>query len=124
MIFVGDRPRITADDVMEVVSDPNAVDDDWAVVNAIGAGDAARALVETGRRFERGDSPHALVGQLRWWVSAKLSGGDPARVRPALDALLRTDLALKSSGGEPRVLVERLVVELTGAPLPMQRGWR
>jgi len=36
--------------------------------------------------------------------------------------LLRTDLALKSSGGDERVLVERLVVELTGRPLPAQRG--
>ena len=27
---------------------------------------------------------------------------------------LRTDIALKSSGGEPRILLERLVVELCG----------
>jgi hypothetical protein len=43
-------------------------------------------------------------------------------VTPAIDALLRTDLALKSSGGDSRVLVERLVVELTGRPLP-RTGW-
>jgi hypothetical protein len=43
----------------------------------------------------------------------------PERVRPALDALLRTDLALKSSGGEDRVLIERLIVELAG---PGTRG--
>jgi DNA polymerase III delta subunit len=30
----------------------------------------------------------------------------------ALEALLRTDLALKTSGGDPRVLLERLVVEV------------
>lgn len=113
VLFTGDRRRITADDVMEVSSDTNAVSDEWAVVNAIAAGDAAGALVETGRRLDRGDSPHQLVGQLRWWVSAKLSVNAPNRVKPALDALLRTDLALKSSGGDDRVLVERLVVELT-----------
>ena len=123
-MYVGARTKLTADDVMEVVSADTTPDDDWAVVNAIGEGDAAKALAETGRRFERGDSPHALVGQLRWWVSAKLSKGEPGRVKAALDALLRTDLALKSSGGDDRVLVERLVVELTGRPLPMQRGWR
>lgn len=117
LLFVGDRPRITVADIEDVVSDPNAVPDDWAVVNAIGSGNAALALTEAGRRFDRGDSPHALVGQLRWWVSAKLSAADPQRVKPALEALLRTDLALKSSGGEDRVLVERLVVELTGRPL-------
>jgi DNA polymerase III delta subunit len=38
-------------------------------------------------------------------------------VRAAVDALFRTDLALKSSGGDPRILLERLVVELcTDAP--------
>ena len=43
-------------------------------------------------------------------------------MRPALEALMRTDLALKSSGGDDRVLLDRLVVELTGKPLP-KRGW-
>jgi hypothetical protein len=56
---------------------------------------------------------HALVGQLRWWVSSKLVQARPERVKPSLGALLRTDLALKSSGGDERVLVERLVVELS-----------
>jgi len=36
---------------------------------------------------------------------------------------LRTDLALKSSGGDERVLLERLVVELTGKALS-RSGWR
>jgi hypothetical protein len=38
--------------------------------------------------------------------------GAPDRVRAAVDAVFRTDLAMKSSGGEPRILLERLVVEL------------
>jgi DNA polymerase III delta subunit len=33
-------------------------------------------------------------------------------VPAAIEALFRTDLELKSSGGDPRVLLERLVVEL------------
>jgi hypothetical protein len=71
--------------------------------------------------MDRGDSPHGLVGQLRWWVSQRLAEGAPERVPAALDALLRTDLALKSSGGEDRVLIERLVVELTGRPVARPR---
>lgn len=122
LLFAGDRRTLTVADVREVVSVQTGVDDDWAIANAIADGNAARALVETGNRFDRGDSPHAIVGQLRWWVSNRLAAGEPARVKPALDALLRTDLALKSSGGDDRVLVERLVVELTGRPLPAQRG--
>jgi len=124
LLYAEGRSRIGVDDVLEVVVDANAVEDEWAVVNAIAAGDAARALVEVGRRMDRGDSPHGLVGQLRWWVSQRLSeGGDASRVKAAIEALLRTDLALKSSGGDERVLVERLVVELTGRPLPAQQGW-
>lgn len=120
ILFVADRRQITEDDVMEVSADANAVDDEWAIVNAIAAGDTAAALRETGKRLDRGDAPYALVGQLRWWVSVRLAERDAGRVKPALDALLRTDLALKSSGGEPRVLVERLVVELS-APTRAQR---
>jgi DNA polymerase III delta subunit len=36
----------------------------------------------------------------------------PHRVAGAVDALFRTDLDLKTSGGDPRVLLERLVIEL------------
>lgn len=124
ILFAGDRTKLTEDDVMAVSADHQSVDDEWAMANAIAAGDAAAALVETGRRLERGDSVHALVGQLRWWVSNKLASADAGRVKPAIDALLRTDLALKSSGGDERVLMERLVVELTGRPIPVQRWGR
>jgi DNA polymerase-3 subunit delta len=123
VLFAGARTRLTADDVDAVTSGDGVVDD-WHVVNAIGDGDAARALVEVGRRMDRGDSAHAIVGQLRWWVSNRLVEGAPERAKPAIDALLRTDLALKRSGGEERVLLERLVVELTGKRLPPSRLWR
>jgi DNA polymerase-3 subunit delta len=122
LLYTEGQRRITKADVAEVASTASGVEDEWAVVNAIGAGDAAAALREAGRRLDRGDSPHGLVGQLRWWVSSRLAEADPDRVRGAIDALMKTDLALKSSGGEDRVLIERLVVELTGRPVP-QRGW-
>ena len=121
LLYTEGRPTISAADVREVVIEEFALDD-WGVVNAIADGDTARALVETGRRLDRGDSPHQMIGQLRWWVSTRLAEGDPGRVRPALDALLRTDLALKGTGelGDDRVLIERLVVDLTGKPLARQ----
>jgi len=123
LLFAQERPTITLADADEVATDAAGVQDDWGLTNAISAGDAARALREVALRFERGDSPHGLVGQLRWWVSNKLVDGAPDRVKDALAALLRTDLALKSSGGEDRVLVERLVVELTGRPVPQRQSY-
>jgi DNA polymerase III delta subunit len=116
LLFTQGRTSITVADVEEVATGA-AQQDDWGLTNAIGDGDAARALREVALRFDRGDSPHGLVGQLRWWVSNRMAEGAPERVKDALDALLRTDLALKSSGGDDRVLIERLVVELTGRPV-------
>jgi DNA polymerase III delta subunit len=47
---------------------------------------------------------------------------DGARqVRPAVDALFRTDLDLKRSAGEPRILLERLVVELCAGKRTLRR---
>jgi hypothetical protein len=56
-------------------------------------------------------------------VSTRLVEGDADRVRPAIEALFRTDLALKSSGGDERVLLERLVVEITGRPVQTSGRW-
>ena len=117
LLYTEGQPRISRADVEEVAAAATSVDDEWAVVNAMEEGDAARALREVAARLDRGDSVHALLGQIRWWVSARLSGPAPERVKPALDAVLRTDLGLKSSSGDERVLVERLVVELTSGGL-------
>jgi len=113
LLYAGDRAKITREDVAEVVS-PETSQDDWAVTNAIERGDAATALRQLALAFDGGAVPQMMIGQLGWWVRSKLPGIAPARVRPAVDALLRTDLDLKSSTGEPRVLLERLVVELCG----------
>jgi DNA polymerase-3 subunit delta len=121
LLYTEGQSKISREDVDEIVTMHVVVEDEWAVVNAIAAGDAPAALRAAAARLDRGDSPHQLIGQLRWWVSSRLSEADAARVRPAVDALMRTDLALKSSGGDERVLVERLIVELTGRPLPDRR---
>ena len=79
--------------------------------------DAAEALRQLGASLDNGAVPFVLMGQLRW-VAEKMP---PQRVRPAIDAVFRTDIALKSSGGDPRTLLERLVVELCGAGSPVAR---
>ncbi len=111
LLYAAGKPSIDENDVREVVSAETA-QDDWAVTNAIQRGDTAEALRQLGLSIESGGVPYMILGQLGWFVREKLSAVDPRRVPAAVDALFRTDLDLKSSGGDPRVLLERLVVEL------------
>ncbi len=112
LLYAAGKPRITAADAQEVVS-PESAQDDWAVTNAIQRGDTAAALRHLGLSLESGAVPFMVLGQLAWFVREKMPVVDARRVRPAVEALFRTDLDLKSSGGDPRVLLERLVAELS-----------
>ncbi|HVL65871.1 MAG TPA: DNA polymerase III subunit delta [Vicinamibacterales bacterium] len=111
LLYTAGKPKITLQDAREVVSAESA-QDDWAVTNAIGRGDAAEALRHLALALESGGVSYQILGQLAWFVREKLTATDPRRVPAAVDALFRTDLELKSSGGDPRVLLERLVVDL------------
>jgi len=112
LLYSAGQPKIELKDVQEIVSDETA-QDDWAVTTAIQRGDTAEALRQLGLALESGGVPYMILGQLGWFVREKLSMSDPRRVPAAVDALFRTDIDLKSSGGDPRVLLERLVVELS-----------
>ncbi len=111
LLFAAGKPRITVADAREVVSAETA-HDDWAVTNAISRGDAREALRQLGLSLDSGAVPFMILGQLAWFAREKLPTIDARRVRPAIESLFRTDLDLKSSGGDARVLLERLVVEL------------
>ena len=113
LLYAAGTPVIELQDVREVVSAETA-QDDWAVTNAIGRRDTAEALRQLALALEGGAVPFMILGQLAWFVREKLPGVDVRRVPAAVDALFRTDQELKSSGGEPRVLLERLVIELCG----------
>ena len=114
LMYTAGKPRITLQDAEEVVSGETA-QDDWAVTNAISRGDAAEALRHVGMALDGGGVSYQILGQLAWFVRERLTTADPRRVPAAVEALFRTDLELKSSGGDPRVLLERLVVELCQA---------
>jgi DNA polymerase-3 subunit delta len=111
LLYAAGKPKIELKDVQEIVSGETA-QDDWAVTNAIQRGDTAEALRQLALSLESGGVPYMILGQLGWFVRERLPGVDPRRVQAAVEALFRTDLDLKSSGGDPRVLLERLVVEL------------
>jgi DNA polymerase III delta subunit len=105
------QKKITMDDVREVAG-PAALQDDWAMANAIEDGKASEALRQLGLMLDGGAAPEQILGQLGWLVRAKFPHAAPGELSSAVDSLFRTDHDLKRSGGDPRVLLERLVVEL------------
>lgn len=108
LLFVGDAPAVGLEDA-RMVAGPAAAHDDWAVARAIERGQAAAALRELALIVESGAAPYMVLGQLAWVVRTRMPNH---RVAGAVESLYRTDLDLKSSAGDPRVLLERLVVEL------------
>ena len=110
LLYAAGKPKITLQDAQDIVSGETS-QDDWAVTNAIARRHTAEALRELHLALEAGGISYKILGQLAWFVREKLAT-DPRRIGPAVEALFRTDIELKSSGGDPRVLLERLVVEL------------
>lgn len=108
VLYAAGAGAITEQDVKEVVA-PATAQDDWAMTRAIERGATGEALRELGLMIENGSVPYMILGQLAWFVRTKMPSPKAAG---AVDAVFRTDLAIKTSAGDPRALLERLVVEL------------
>ncbi|HVH25816.1 MAG TPA: DNA polymerase III subunit delta [Vicinamibacterales bacterium] len=111
LLYAMGQARITLDDVRQVAG-PAALQDDWALTNAIEAGRCDEALRQLALMFEAGAAPEKILGQLGWLVRTKFPALAPDDLSAAVQSVFRTDVALKSSAGDPRILLERLVVEL------------
>jgi DNA polymerase III delta subunit len=111
LLYALGQKKITTDDVREVAG-PAALQDDWAMANAIEEGKAPDALRQLALMLDAGSAPEQILGQLGWLVRAKFPQAAPQALSGAVESLFRTDHDLKRSGGDPRVLLERLVVEL------------
>jgi DNA polymerase-3 subunit delta len=111
MLYALGQKSITIDDVKELVG-PAALQDHWAMTNAIEAGQAAQALSQLALMLDAGTPAEMILGQLGWLVRTKFPALPPGDLTAAVESLFRTDLDLKRSAGDPRVLLERLVVEL------------
>ena len=109
LLYAAGQRVITTADVEAMTTDQHLTSGEWAVTNAIERGSGAAALRELAAQIDAGVSPFLILGQVAWCVRTKL---DRRRVPGAIEAVFQTDLALKSSAGDPRVLLERLVVEL------------
>jgi DNA polymerase-3 subunit delta len=112
LLYALGQKRVTLDDAKQIAG-AASLQDDWAMANAIEAGDARNALRQLALMLDGGAPPEKILGQLGWLVRSKFPALAPGRLRASVEALFRTDLDLKRSGGDPRVLLERLVVELS-----------
>ena len=74
----------------------------------------ATALRELQASLNEDVSPFLILGQIAGSVRSPRSRYSPRRIPAAVDAIFRTDQAMKSSGGDPKVLLERLIVEMCG----------
>jgi DNA polymerase III subunit delta len=121
LLYALGQATVSRDDVRELVG-PAALQDDWAMTNAIEAGDARAALRQLALMLDTGAPPEKILGQLGWLVRTKFPALKPSGLADAIEALFRTDVDLKRSAGDPRVLLERLVVELCGRAPQLRRG--
>jgi DNA polymerase III delta subunit len=106
LLYAAGQQTITREQVDAVVTRAAAGRKLWLEV---ASRRTASALRELELELADGAVPFMLLGLLRSVVERTVAQRDLGK---AIGALLRTDLALKTSGGDPRVLLERLVVEL------------
>jgi len=111
LLYALGQKSITVEDVRQIVG-LAALQDDWAMTNAIEAGQGGDALRQLALMLDAGAPPEKILGQLGWLVRSKFPMMAPSELPSAVEAVFRTDLDLKRSAGDPRVLLERLVVEL------------
>jgi DNA polymerase III subunit delta len=108
VLYAYGNKTITEADVKAVVGAATS-QDDWGVTRAIERRSAGEALRELALLMDGGVVPYMILGQLAWFVRTKVPA---SRLSSAVEAVFQTDLAIKTSAGDPRMLLERLVVEL------------
>ena len=114
VLFAAGEPKITAKHVRELVMPQNEPEEDFAIGKAIWNNNVRGALKELTALLDTGQPPFLVLGQIRAAV-ARLKSDD--HVRHGLDRVFQVDQALKSSAGEPRYLLECLIIEVCGRPV-------
>jgi DNA polymerase III delta subunit len=123
LLYTLGQEKIGIEDA-RAVAGPAALVDDWALTNAIEAAQPAVALRQLALMLDAGAPPEKLLGQLGWLVRTKFPQLAPGSLKAGIDAVFRTDQDLKRSAGDPRILLERLVVELCGGKRAQyRRSW-
>ncbi len=121
VLYAVGESSITSAHVRDLVMPQGEPGEDFALGKAIWNSNAKEALNEITALLESGALPVMVLGQIR--AAAGRLRPD-ARVKSALDAIFEADLSIKSSMGEPRYLLERLVVQICGSGAPVGPAWR
>jgi DNA polymerase-3 subunit delta len=108
-LYAAGEKTVNARHVQDVVMPQSEPNENFALGRAIWADNARLALRELSALLDDGMPPFMVLGQIRAAVRS-LKPDDKAK--DALDAVFNTDIALKSSIGDPRYVLECLVVEL------------
>jgi DNA polymerase-3 subunit delta len=109
ILYAAGESAITVAHVRDVVIPKEESEGTFALMDAVQNFNAARALREVSVMIDGGVQPPVILGQLR---AATIRMRPDARVKSGLEAVFRTDVAIKSSAGTPQHLLECLVVEL------------
>ena len=113
VLYAAGEKTVTARHVQDLVMPQSEPSEDFALGRAIWAGNARHALREVAALLEQGMPPFMVLGQIR---AAARSLKPDAKAKAGLDAVFQTDIAIKSSIGEPRYVLECLVVALCSTP--------
>ena len=109
VLYAAGEAVITPAHIKDLVIPENESEGVFALIDAVRNSNAPRALLEISALIDAGVQPPLILGQLR---AAAIQLRNDARVRNGLEAVLRTDVAIKSSAGTPQHLLECLAVEL------------
>lgn len=111
VLYAAGESTVTERHIRDLVVPETEPGEGPAVGMAVKDGDVRRALRELAALFEAGVVPQPILGQIRWGAG---SLRPQERVKWALGRVLETDIRMKTSAGDPRYLLECLVVELCG----------
>lgn len=109
ILYAAGESAITVAHVRDLVIPQEESEGTFALMDAVQNANAPRALREVSALIDGGVQPPVILGQLR---AATIRMRPDARVKNGLEAVMRTDQAIKSSAGTPQYLLECLVVEL------------
>jgi DNA polymerase III delta subunit len=109
VLYAAGESAITVAHVRDLVIPQEESEGTFALMEAVQNANAPRALREVSALIDSGVQPPVILGQLR---AAPIRLRPDARVKAGLEAVIKTDLAIKTSSGTPQYLLECLVVEL------------